>query len=129
MMWGRLARALLAPFEQTPFLPLYLRLMGARIGRSALLGSGFAQLVDPDMLTIESGATFQGLLQAHSFEDRVLKIDRVHVAKDATVGAGAVLLYGARIGERAEVIAHSVVMKREHLLPDRRHRGCPTSAE
>jgi acetyltransferase-like isoleucine patch superfamily enzyme len=67
-------------------------------------------------------------MQAHTFEDRVLKIDRVHVRDGATVGANAVLLYGADVGERATVAPHSVVMKRERLEADTAYGGVPTQA-
>ena len=125
--WNRYGRALLSPLEGTLLLPCYLRAMGMRIGRRVVLGDGFAQVVDPDMLTIEDGATVHALFQAHSFEDRVLKIDRVRIGAGATVGRGAVLLYGADIGNGAHVAPHSVVMKREHLLPWQHYAGVPTA--
>ena len=100
--------------------------MGARVGRRVILGAGFAQVVDPDMLQFEDGATVSCQFQAHTFEDRVLKIDRVMIRRRATVGSAAVLLYGADIGARANVSPHSVVMKRESLLPGRSYAGCPT---
>ncbi len=124
--WGMLARPVLARLEGTPWLTLYLRAMGLRIGRGAVLGPGFAQVVDPDMIEIGDGATVDTMFQAHSFEDRVLKIDRVRIGADATVGRASVLLYGIDIGACARVAGHSVVMKRERLLPGRRYEGVPT---
>jgi acetyltransferase-like isoleucine patch superfamily enzyme len=66
------------------------------------------------------------LFQAHTFEDRVLKMDRIAIRKGATVGSGAVLLYGADIGAGARVAPHSVVLKHEHLQPGLRYAGFPT---
>ena len=126
VMWQRYGRALLQPLEGTLLLPWYLRGMGMRIGRRCVLGSGFAQVVDPDMITIEDGATVHALFQAHSFEDRVLKIDRVRLGRCCTVGRATVVLYGADIGDRAHVAPHSVVMKREVLSPGRHYVGAPT---
>jgi carbonic anhydrase/acetyltransferase-like protein (isoleucine patch superfamily) len=37
-----------------------------------------------------------------------------------------VVLYGADVGEGAHVMPHSVVMKRELLLPGRSYAGAPT---
>jgi non-ribosomal peptide synthetase-like protein len=126
MAWGFWARRVLAAFEGTPMLPWYVRAMGAKVGKGVVLGSGFAQVVDPDMLHIEDGATVDCLFQAHTFEDRVLKIDHVFIRRDATVATGSVVLYGADVGEHAHVASHSVVMKRERLLPGRSYVGCPT---
>jgi carbonic anhydrase/acetyltransferase-like protein (isoleucine patch superfamily) len=50
------------------------------------------------------------------------------VRDGATVGANAVLLYGADVGERATVAPHSVVMKRERLEADTAYGGVPTQA-
>jgi acetyltransferase-like isoleucine patch superfamily enzyme len=112
--------------EGTLLLSWYLRLMGVRIGKGVVLGGGFSQVVDPDMLSFGDGATVSCQFQAHTFEDRVLKIDRVTIRSGATVGSGAVLLYGADIGAGTHVGPHSVVMKRESLLPGRVYAGAPT---
>jgi non-ribosomal peptide synthetase-like protein len=123
--WHRIARPLLARLEGTLLLPWYLRAMGAQIGRRTVLGSGFAQLVDPDMIHIEDHATVDAQFQAHSFEDRVLKIDHLHIRSGASVAHGTVLLYGADLGAHSCVAPQSVVMKDEHLLPGRRYEGFP----
>ena len=88
--WSKLASRVLSSFEGTPLLPWYLRAMGVGIGKNVILGRGFAQVVDPDMLHFEDGATVNGMFQAHSFEDRVLKIDRVRVRKRATLKSASV---------------------------------------
>jgi non-ribosomal peptide synthetase-like protein len=124
--WAVYASRVLAIFEGTLLLSWYLRAMGMRVGRRVVLGSGFTQVVDPDMLEFEDGATVSCQFQAHTFEDRVLKIGYVRIRNRATVGGGAVLLYGADIGARTHVAPHSVVMKRETLLADRSYAGCPT---
>jgi non-ribosomal peptide synthetase-like protein len=124
--WAVLAHGALSMLEGTLLLSWYLRLMGVRIGKGVVLGGGFSQVVDPDMLSFEDGATVSCQFQAHTFEDRVLKIDRVTIRSGATVGSGAVLLYGADIGAGTHVGPHSVVMKRESLLPGRVYAGAPT---
>jgi len=125
-IWSKWGRPLLSSLEGTLFLPWYLRAMGARIGKRSVLADGFAHVVDPDMLYIEDDVTVHALFQAHSFEDRVLKIDRVTIRSHADVGSGAVLFYGSEIGAGAVVAPHSVVMKHERLLPGRVYEGCPT---
>jgi non-ribosomal peptide synthetase-like protein len=124
--WGFYASGALAFLEGTLLLPWYLRAMGVKIGRRVILGGGFSHVVDPDMLEFEDGVTVSCQFQAHTFEDRVLKIDRVRIRREATVGSAAVLLYGSDIGAGARVAPHSVVMKRESLLPGRSYAGSPT---
>jgi non-ribosomal peptide synthetase-like protein len=124
--WGMWAAVPLSFLEGTLMLVAYLRAMGCRIGRRALLGTGFAHVVDPDMLRFGDDVTVQALFQAHTFEDRVLKVDHVDIRDGATVGANTVLLYGADIGPGAIVEPHSVVMKREVLVAETRYEGVPT---
>jgi len=124
--WSVYARTSLSFLEGTLMLSIVLRAMGARIGKRVVLGGGFSQVVDPDMLRFEDGATVCCQFQAHTFEDRVLKIDRVRIQEKATVGHSAVLLYGADIGAGTRVAAGSVVMKRESLTAGRSYSGCPT---
>lgn len=127
--WAVYARAALSTLEGTLLLGWYLRAMGSKIGKRVVLGNGFSHVVDPDMLHFEDDSTVCCQFQAHTFEDRVLKIDHVWIRRRATVESNSVLLYGADIGEGAYVAPHSVVMKRESLLPGHSYSGCPTKPE
>ncbi len=123
--WAMYARGLLGTLEGTVFLTWFLRASGVRIGKGVLLGHGFAQVVDPDMLVFEDGATVNCHFQAHSFEDRILKMDRLVVRRGASVGTNAVVFYGADIGEGSRVEPHTVVMKRERLDAEGIYAGAP----
>ncbi|WP_395094490.1 amino acid adenylation domain-containing protein [Armatimonas sp.] len=124
--WGVYARGTLTALEGTPMLTSYLRAMGLKLGRGVVLGSGFSQVVDPDMIEIGDGATVTAAFQAHTFEDRVLKLNKVRIGAYATVGSNTVPLYGAVIGEGTYVAPHSVIMKDELLLPGQHYEGAPT---
>jgi non-ribosomal peptide synthetase-like protein len=124
--WDLYVAPALAILEGTLILNSILRLMGLRIGKGVVLGPGFGAIIDHDMLEFEDGATVSCMFQAHTFEDRVLKIDYVKIRRHASVGVSTVLLYGADIGDHTYVLPHSVVMKRERLLPYRAYAGAPT---
>ncbi len=127
LAWHICAGPLVSQLDGTLLLNLLLRVTGVNIGRRVVLGTGFAEdLPDPDMLTFEDGATVDCLFQAHTFEDRVLKMDRIAIRRGATVGSNAVLLYGADIGENTRVAPHSVVLKHEHLHAGLSYAGFPT---
>jgi non-ribosomal peptide synthetase-like protein len=125
-VWSAYGRPVIECVEGTPLVSMWLRAMGARIGRRVVLGTSLAQVVDPDMLDVGDDATVSCHLQLHSFEDRVLKLGRSRVGAGATLSAGSLLLYGAHIGEHARVAEQSVVMKHEHLLADQDYEGAPT---
>lgn len=126
--WTRVGRNVLGEVEGTLLLNAGIRMFGMRIGKRVLLGSGFSQVVDPDMLHFEDGATVTGNFQAHTFEDRVLKIGHVHIRANASVGTQTVLFYGADIGAGARVMAHSVVLKGERLAAGTDYAGVPTQS-
>lgn len=128
LAWHVCAGPIVSQLDGTLLLNALLRLTGVHIGQRVVLGTGFAEdLPDPDMLTFEDGATVDCMFQAHTFEDRVLKMDRIAIRRGATVGSNAVLLYGADIGAGASVAPHSVVMKHEHLHAGLQYAGFPTS--
>jgi non-ribosomal peptide synthetase-like protein len=127
--WDFWASAAVAMLDGSLMLNAYLRAMGVKLGRRVVLGPGFEHVADPDMLEFGDDATVNALNQAHTFEDRVLKINRVKVRPSATVGRAALLLYGADIGEAAFVVPQSAVMKGERLLPDRVYVGRPTQPQ
>ncbi len=126
VVWAAYMRGSLTSLEGTPFMIWWLRAMGSRIGKRVVLGTRFAQVVDPDMLVIDDDATVSCLLQLHSFEDRVLKIAPSRFGARSTVGNGAVMLYGANVGDGAYIEDGSVIMKHETLLPGQYYVGAPT---
>jgi non-ribosomal peptide synthetase-like protein len=126
VFWRRLAAPLVSPLTGTAWLHVFLRMTGVRIGRRVLLGPGFAQVVDPDMIRIDDDATVDTHFQAHSFEDRVLKLAPLRIERGASVMHDSVVLYGSNIGSGARVLPGAVVMKNERLAAELDHRGAPT---
>jgi non-ribosomal peptide synthetase-like protein len=127
--WQVWAVPIMGRFEGTLWLVPWLRAFGVRIGRGVTLGRGFAQVVDPDMLRFENGATVAGLFQAHSFEDRVLKLAPVWIRRDASTEHGSVMMYGAELAEGARLRPHSVAMKHEELTANTDFIGIPSRVQ
>jgi non-ribosomal peptide synthetase-like protein len=126
VVWNVYVRELCAEIRWTPLLDVLLRAAGVRVGRSVVHDGRFADdLPDPDMITIEDGATVEGTFQAHTFEDRVLKNGPVIIRAGATVAHNAVMLYGADVGANTRVAPHSVIMKHERLLTATAYEGFP----
>ncbi|HEX4124599.1 MAG TPA: amino acid adenylation domain-containing protein [Tepidisphaeraceae bacterium] len=125
--WGTWAHSAIGLFEGTLIVNAFLRLTGVRIGKRVMLGSGSSQVVDPDMLIFEDDATISCHFQAHSFEDRVMKMDTIRFGRGSTLADGALVFYGAIIGNGANVLPHGVVMKYDHLPENKQYAGCPVS--
>jgi non-ribosomal peptide synthetase-like protein len=120
--------ALLGGLVGTPFLAPFLRMFGARIGRRTWLGTTY--LTEFDLVRVGDDATIgRGVsLQTHLFEDRVMKMSRVHVGDRSSVGDRAIILYDAVIAESAALGTLSLLMKGERLPPATRWCGIPAQA-
>ncbi len=95
----------------TPVLTLWLRALGARIGRGVWCESYW--LPEADLVTLGDGATVERgcVVQTHLFHDRVMAVDTVVLEPGATLGPHCVALPAARLGAGATVGPASLVMR------------------
>ena len=99
----------------TPALNVWLRSLGARIGRGAWVETYW--LPEPDLVTIGVGATVNRgcVVQTHLFHDRIMQLDAVRLADGATLGPHGVILPAASIERGATVGPASLVMRGERV--------------
>ncbi len=99
----------------TPALVVWLRSLGARIGRGAWVETYW--LPEPDLVTIGAGATVNRgcVVQTHLFHDRIMQLDAVRLADGATLGPHGVILPAASIERGATVGPASLVMRGERV--------------
>jgi non-ribosomal peptide synthetase-like protein len=85
----------------TPAYATYYRLLGATVGRDALLLCGFIDAAD--LVTIGDDASLDAgsMLASSAVEGGLLKLGTVTVGARATIGAMAVVGRGARVGDGA----------------------------
>ncbi len=113
----------------TPFLPIMLRLMGAKIGKRVFLDT--ADLTEFDMVTIGNDCALNtdSGPQTHLFEDRVMKIGKIEIGDETSIGAGSVILYGSTIEKNCQIESLSLVMKGEKLPEKTNWSGIPTKIQ
>ncbi|OAA41265.1 non-ribosomal peptide synthetase [Metarhizium rileyi] len=109
----------------TPFLNIWMRSLGAKIGRGVWLDSHL--LPEADLITLEDGATVNrgSVLQTHLFHDRLMRLDKVHLEAGATLGPYAISLPGTTIGSGTTIAPTSLVMRGEHIPAGTRWHGNP----
>jgi non-ribosomal peptide synthetase-like protein len=112
----------------TPVLNVWLRSLGARIGRGVWLETYW--LPEADLITLGDGVTVNRgcVLQTHLFHDRILRMDTVTLADGATLGPHGVILPAASIGASATVGPASLVMRGESVPAGSRWIGNPISS-
>src|SRR6202012_4480592 len=82
----------------TPALNVWLRALGAKIGRGAWCESYW--LPEADLVTLGRGSTVNRgcVVQTHLFHDRIMRMDAVRIDEGATLGPNGIILPGASIG-------------------------------
>ena len=105
------------PASGTWVLNVWLRAMGAKIGRGVWCETYW--LPEVDLIDLRDGATVnQGcVVQTHLFHDRMLSMDTVTLRSGSTLGPNSVVLPAAALGRHATVGPVSLVMRGE-VVPD-----------
>ncbi len=125
-----LYEALAVPFfleflRGTPFLPIFLRWMGAKIGHMTYIDStditefDLVELGDYSAINLDAGP------QTHLFEDRIMKIGSVKIGAHTSIGSRTIILFDTDIGGSCRIDALSLVMKGEKIPPHTSWSGIP----
>jgi non-ribosomal peptide synthetase-like protein len=109
----------------TPLLPLYHRLMGARIGRRVQINT--AVIADQNLVEIGDDTVIGGdvTLVCHSAERGRLVTAPVRIGSGVTIGLMAVVFPGCTIGDGALISAGSVLSKGTRVGPGEVWAGVP----
>ncbi|KRC66931.1 amino acid adenylation protein [Aeromicrobium sp. Root236] len=109
----------------TPVLNLWLRSLGARVGRGVWCETYW--LPEADLITLGAGSTVNRgcVVQTHLFHDRILSMDTVSLEPGSTLGPHSVILPAATIGAHASIGPVSLVMRGESVPKKTRWIGNP----
>jgi non-ribosomal peptide synthetase-like protein len=109
----------------TPFLNLYHRLMGARIGKRVQINTGV--IADQNLVEIGDDSIIGGdvTLICHAAERGHLVTAPVRIGSRVTVGLMAVIFPGCTIGDGAVIAAGSVLSKGARVGPGEIWAGVP----
>lgn len=116
------------PLVGTPFLNLFMRFLGAKIGKRVFINS--TDFTETDLIQIgdDTAVNENAPLQAHLFEDRVMKIGPIKIGERCSVGNFSVVLCDSELKNDANVGHLSLVMKGETIPSGTYWAGCPAQA-
>ncbi|MFZ4761481.1 MAG: Pls/PosA family non-ribosomal peptide synthetase [Alphaproteobacteria bacterium] len=122
--------ALAVPFlldmlRGTPWLPLFLRLLGCKIGKRTVLNTTDFTEFDCVSVGDDSALNVACGPQTHLFEDRIMKIGRVAIGKRCSIGSCSIVLYDSVLGDGVKLAPLSLVMKGENLPANSHWQGSP----
>lgn len=109
----------------TPYLAMCFRLFGVKIGKRATLLH--PDITEYDCVTIGDEAMVNKSCgaQTHLFEDRIMKIGRVHLGNRACLKPYSICLPGSTVSDDAQLGSLSLVMKSETLPATTAWEGAP----
>ena len=115
------------PVSGTAVLNLWLRSLGASIGRGVWCESHW--LPEADLVRLGDGVSVNRgcVLQTHLFHDRIMSIDGVTLEQGSTLGPHGVILPAASIGVASTVGPASLVLRGEAVPAHSRWTGNPIS--
>ncbi len=111
--------------QGTPLLPLYFRLLGAKVGKGVYVHT--TGLIEFDLVTIGDYCCINqaSVLQTHLFEDRVLKASNLAVGDWCDIGAYSIALYDSKMEDHSHLDSLSLLMKGETLPAHTAWAGIP----
>ncbi|MCA0405488.1 MAG: peptide synthetase, partial [Proteobacteria bacterium] len=122
---GLVGKTSLEFLRGTPFLPWLLRLWGTKIGKGVMMD--WTDITEFDCVKIGDYAVINShsAPQTHLYEDRVMKVGRIEIGKGVTVGTGVYILYDTKIGDYAQLLPLTLVMKGENIPASTVWQGAP----
>jgi non-ribosomal peptide synthetase-like protein len=109
----------------TPLLSLYLRAMGAKVGRNVWCEG--LTITEFDVVELGDGCAVNryATVQTHLFHDRLMRIGRVTLGPGSSLGPASAALPDSVLGAGARVGGRSVVLRGEELPPGTSWHGTP----
>ncbi len=113
-------------FSGSPLYLLYLRALGARIGRGAAVFTRSLP-VSTDLLTIGDGAVVRKdtVLPGYHAESGWIRVGRIDLGRDAVVGEASVLDVDTALGDGAQLGHASSLAAGQRVPPGERYAGSP----
>ncbi len=114
-----------AGFVGTPVMPLYLRLMGAKIGKNCTINTGAISCWDVISIGENTSIGADSQLTGYRVEDGMVKIGRVDVGAKCFVGIHSALGLNTRMQDGAALDDQSLLPDGQTLKAGKGYRGSP----
>jgi non-ribosomal peptide synthetase-like protein len=120
---------LLSHLVGTPFMSIVMRLLGAKIGKRVFFDSTYFTEYDLVSIGDDVAINSEATIQTHLFEDRIIKMARLKIGNECTVGALSIVLYDTDMGNNSHLGNLSLLMKGESLPENTYFAGIPAKPQ
>lgn len=116
---------LLEALQGTPFISFFLRMLGAKISKYAVINSTYLSEFDLVEIGDFSCINKDSTIQTHLFEDRIFQTGPIKIEDGCTVGDRSTLLYNTVMQNHSTLGDFSLLMKGETLYKLTEWEGIP----
>ena len=109
----------------TPFLAIYYRLMGTKIGKNVYLGSDRVRVFDLVSLGNNSSISKEAYIMGYVVEDGMLKLGRISIGNNCFVGARSLLHQNSRMEDDSALLELSMLPGNCTIPAGQTWRGSP----
>ena len=109
----------------TPFANILFRLLGVKLGKNVQINSKY--VFDATLLEIGDNTVIGGgaIIIGHIVERGKLKLKKVKIGKNVTIGSHSTIMPGCEIGDNAIIGASAVLLKNSRVEPRAVYFGVP----
>ncbi len=109
----------------TPFANLLFRMLGAKLGKNVQINS--RHFYDASLVEIGDNTVLGGnaIINGHTVERGRLRLRKVKIGKNVTIGSHATIMPGCEIGDNAIIGASAVLLKNSKVGPREVWFGLP----
>jgi non-ribosomal peptide synthetase-like protein len=112
----------------TPFSNIFFRMLGVKLGKNVQINSKF--IFDATLLEIGDNTVVGGgaIIIGHIVERGTLKLRKVRIGKNVTIGSHSTVMPGCEIGDNAIIGASAVLRKGTKVEPRDIYYGIPAES-
>ncbi|MDQ1252321.1 MAG: hypothetical protein QG646_1442 [Euryarchaeota archaeon] len=123
----RLFQGIPALFVGTPLMPVYLRLMGAKVGKDCYIGTNNIQIFDLISIGEKTSIGLDTQLLGYTVEDGYLVLGKVEIGNECYVGTHSVLNPGTRMENGSMLLEQSMLSEGVTIPSGETWSGSPAS--
>lgn len=112
----------------TPFLPMFLRRLGAKIGKNTYIETTLFEEFDLIDIGDEVVINSNSGIQTHLYEDRIFKMSNITIGSYCNIAHNSIVLYDTHMEPYSKLGSLSLLMKGETLPEGSAWEGSPAQA-
>jgi len=114
-------------FEGTPLMPMYLRLMGSKVGSDCYINTDAINIFDLISIGDKTSIGFDAQLSGYTVEDGYLVLDKVEIGSECYIGTHSIICPGTKMESGSMLLDQSTITEGTTIPSGESWSGSPAS--